>query len=420
MQAQDVFVGDLEDNEYDIPYYVIDWPHDPAIIIPTPYANLEDHIVHEYGHAVMHWLLGFSEDTDCPDPDDGGHYPGLVTNVSCAFSEGFAEMFAVAINGNSIYEDDAEGHGKDFEQLFHEIHYRTHSEAIQDEGNVAVALYDLFDTHNDTVPGYDGRDAYSGGLKRILDVIRYEKTIRITEFWSWWKARGNPRHLPVLALYMNRINFNHAPVWTELPYRHVSPGEQVDFDLKPYIGDEESTDNELIVSVVSNSNPTVTVSVLPNQILRATISDPDTGSTDITLRMTDELESADSDELRITWSSAGGSGPKPPPPDPCEEPCPITPRDKRITALGQNTPNPFNPVTTIPFSVGHRQRVTAKIYNVEGSLVRVLYEGEKDPDYYTITWDGLNNRGTPQATGIYFLVLATEDGTFTRKMVLLK
>jgi len=96
-------------------------------------------------------------------------------------------------------------------------------------------------------------------------------------------------------------------------------------------------------------------------------------------------------------------------------------------SLGRNYPNPFNPSTTIPFTVYGSQFIvhspihtTLKIYNILGQLVRTLVDEEKKPGSYKIIWDGKDNSGKEVSSGIYFYQLKTEDYTTTRKMVLLR
>jgi hypothetical protein len=90
--------------------------------------------------------------------------------------------------------------------------------------------------------------------------------------------------------------------------------------------------------------------------------------------------------------------------------------------LAQNYPNPFNPTTTIRYSIKNRGRVTLRVYNVAGQLVRTLVAGAQAPraDGFAVTWDGRNEAGTAVSSGIYFYKLVTPGFTQTRKMVLLK
>jgi hypothetical protein len=89
-------------------------------------------------------------------------------------------------------------------------------------------------------------------------------------------------------------------------------------------------------------------------------------------------------------------------------------------ALTQNYPNPFNPTTSINLSVPTSGMVDAVVYNVVGQKVRTLVSSELSAGYYTLTWDGLSEQGTPVTSGVYFCQV--KAGTFSSsiKMLLLK
>ena len=85
-------------------------------------------------------------------------------------------------------------------------------------------------------------------------------------------------------------------------------------------------------------------------------------------------------------------------------------------------PNPFNPTTTIKYSIASAGRVTLKIYNAAGQLVRTLVDEEQTPaaEGFSAAWDGLSDHGEPTASGVYFYKLTTKEFSDTKKMVLLK
>ena len=89
-------------------------------------------------------------------------------------------------------------------------------------------------------------------------------------------------------------------------------------------------------------------------------------------------------------------------------------------ALHQNHPNPFNPTTTISFTLPEKTQATLVVYNVEGRLVRVLADGKLDYGFNEFTWDGKDSRGTLVSSGVYFYRLKAGKKVFTKKMVLLK
>ncbi len=96
-----------------------------------------------------------------------------------------------------------------------------------------------------------------------------------------------------------------------------------------------------------------------------------------------------------------------------------TPRE---FALHQNFPNPFNPDTTINYDLAESADVTLQIYNVLGQVVRTLVASEaQNAGRYQIRWNGMDDRGVPVSSGIYFYQISA-DGKFSdvRKLMLLK
>jgi len=91
-----------------------------------------------------------------------------------------------------------------------------------------------------------------------------------------------------------------------------------------------------------------------------------------------------------------------------------------VNSLAQNFPNPFNPSTTIKFDLKDKGLVTLKIYNVAGQLVRTLVNEVRPAGAYTEPWNGLNDRGSEVASGIYFYKMETKGFTATKKMVMLR
>jgi hypothetical protein len=98
----------------------------------------------------------------------------------------------------------------------------------------------------------------------------------------------------------------------------------------------------------------------------------------------------------------------------------LLPSGPKQTALHQNVPNPFNPATIIRYELANPGRVSLKIYDVTGALVRVLEDGERGTGRYEVPWAGENERGEHVASGVYFYRLVAPGHTLTRKMVLLK
>lgn len=88
--------------------------------------------------------------------------------------------------------------------------------------------------------------------------------------------------------------------------------------------------------------------------------------------------------------------------------------------LHQNQPNPFNPTTTIRYSMQTAGPVTMTVYNLLGQEVRTLVSGRKAAGDHLVQWDGKDRQGAPVASGIYFYRLESEGKSLVRKMLLVK
>ncbi|MDD4858323.1 MAG: T9SS type A sorting domain-containing protein, partial [Candidatus Krumholzibacteria bacterium] len=91
-----------------------------------------------------------------------------------------------------------------------------------------------------------------------------------------------------------------------------------------------------------------------------------------------------------------------------------------FTSLNQNYPNPFNPSTRISYSLKAATRVSLRIYNISGRLVRVLVDSTEPMGAHEAVWNGKDNTGRSVASGIYFYRLDAGAFSATRKMVLIR
>jgi len=91
-----------------------------------------------------------------------------------------------------------------------------------------------------------------------------------------------------------------------------------------------------------------------------------------------------------------------------------------VFALKQNMPNPFNPSTTIAFDLPRASRVSLRIYDQRGRLVRTLVDEAMGPGAKTVIWNGLDDRGQRVNSGVYLYLIEAGEFRTTRKMTLLK
>ncbi len=83
--------------------------------------------------------------------------------------------------------------------------------------------------------------------------------------------------------------------------------------------------------------------------------------------------------------------------------------------LEQNFPNPFNPTTTIYYSLPKASNVSIKVYDMLGNEVAIVINEFKPEGRYSALFDASN-----LASGVYFYTMKASEFTDTRKMILIK
>lgn len=90
------------------------------------------------------------------------------------------------------------------------------------------------------------------------------------------------------------------------------------------------------------------------------------------------------------------------------------------TKLENNYPNPFNPQTTIRYSLAQASAVMIEIYNVKGQLVKTLVKDTKEAGNHSVVWNGKDNNNRSVSSGIYYYKMSAGKYSNTRKMILMK
>ncbi len=91
-----------------------------------------------------------------------------------------------------------------------------------------------------------------------------------------------------------------------------------------------------------------------------------------------------------------------------------------ITSLLGNYPNPFNPSTTISFSLKEKTKVKLEVYNVLGQKVRTLVEKDLPAGMNQVNWNGVDNSGRSVSSGVYFMRMEAGRYSSTKKMIMIK
>ena len=90
-------------------------------------------------------------------------------------------------------------------------------------------------------------------------------------------------------------------------------------------------------------------------------------------------------------------------------------------SLANNYPNPFNPTTTISFSIPKQMDVGLNIYNVMGQLVANVAKGRLDAGTHNVQWNGRDHNGNVLPSGLYFYELVGgKQFRKVKKMTLVK
>ena len=91
-----------------------------------------------------------------------------------------------------------------------------------------------------------------------------------------------------------------------------------------------------------------------------------------------------------------------------------------ILALDQNAPNPFNPATTLRFSLPDAGSVRLTVHDVTGRLVATLVDDYSPPGHRAVVWDGRDDAGRAMASGVYIVRLTAGERLAARKIVLVR
>jgi hypothetical protein len=98
----------------------------------------------------------------------------------------------------------------------------------------------------------------------------------------------------------------------------------------------------------------------------------------------------------------------------------VAERGTKRFALSQNTPNPFNPSTTIRFDLPVASAVRLAIYSTSGQLARTLVDSRIDAGTHQVVWDGLDALRSEVSSGVYLYRLTSAEGTLVRRMLLVR
>jgi len=91
-----------------------------------------------------------------------------------------------------------------------------------------------------------------------------------------------------------------------------------------------------------------------------------------------------------------------------------------VTGINSIYPNPFNPSTTIRYSLDAAQAVNLAVYNLKGQRVRTLVSDQKSAGKHSVVWNGLDDQSRPVSSGIYLVRLNASGHNHTSKITIIK
>lgn len=276
-----------------------------------------DVVIHELGHQYMYnafgwWFWGpdrFADARAC-----FGHQ-GLFNqyNELCAWTEGWAEFFPIAVNfdpqANPLDTCYDWGPGPCGANGFPSENIETRTWPNQPgqpdattghtvEGRVAGALFDLYD--NSPTERWDTANF---GFVPIWNIVRTAPNENsFAEFWNSWKKAGNNKHVSVQAIYQNTIDYDSAPRFDPLlpdltvlqgtPWNHA-------IDLWAYSKDDESASTDLGWQILNVTDARCGVSIDANRYVNLAPQQGWLGSCDVTVSVSDGIK-AGTDIFRVT------------------------------------------------------------------------------------------------------------------------
>jgi hypothetical protein len=91
------------------------------------------------------------------------------------------------------------------------------------------------------------------------------------------------------------------------------------------------------------------------------------------------------------------------------------------SSFSRNYPNPFTSETTIEYYIAEFSHVSIKVFDMQGRIIRILDDSDKNKGFFRTTWDGRNENGNAVNSGVYFYRIETGTGKMeTRQMIFLK
>jgi hypothetical protein len=177
------------------------------------------------------------------------------------------------------------------------------------------------------------------------------------------------------------------PIVSDIPDQTVGTGERfAPIRADSYVADPDNPDPDITWSWAGNSSLVVRW-VPANRRIRIRAPNGWTGTETITFIATDPNGLNDSDDATFTVSSPLRTG--------------TGATGIASSGLLGNSPNPFNPTTSIRYALRGDSYVVLSVYDLAGREVMTLVDGAQAPGLHSILWDGRSRDGNAVASGVY-------------------
>jgi len=94
--------------------------------------------------------------------------------------------------------------------------------------------------------------------------------------------------------------------------------------------------------------------------------------------------------------------------------------DKTDKVRISNYPNPFSNSTTISFSISESQKVSLKIYDMAGRLIKTIADAQMQTGTHQLIWNARDEKGNAVSTGNYLLKMQAGNYEETKKISVIR
>jgi hypothetical protein len=228
-------------------------------------------------------------------------------------------------------------------------------------------------------------------------------------------AAGNP-HISYVgftdaslqSVYYTSRQVTSPPVVSDIPNQTVAAGGRFTaLLLGNYVADPDNPDSEITWSFSGNTSLIIRYNAAAQRV-QVRIPPGWTGNETITFTAADPDGNTDNDAATFTVNPLQ------------ESPGSNVSLKAERTYVEGNFPNPFNPSTTLRYTLANDAHVIISIFNTLGQEVTTLVDEFHQAGSYTVIWHGINNTGALVAGGLYFYRFSAGSTLQTGRMMLAK